>query len=1151
MPTDNDPFDLDSQLENDADRGFSNHDLAQQAYLEAHEARIAGPDRRQNYSKSRLFAYTFAVMPLDPTTKRPFFGFKDFTGDTCRSLTPTEVKNFYNKAQSENANAALLLDHPTDPASALCVIDVDVPGGENGDLTFVKLWLKSWGVDYREMLIVSTGREGGGFHFYARREAARSTEYHQQNSGKVFTRTDVPQLAVGTREVLINADTGLPYLGPGSKVDCKAVRSYVVCPGAIHKSGVEYVATRNGVPVENLADVLHLIPVLPYAAWEEMRLPPTLATFERMQRAANPPYNFPLPFDLVKNRNYAEVVAAAKEGRAVVAPVMEALPEGMQQVHGTSYSGLTPKPGKTFVTVYHPTSHPAYAVFLPLVGVNKGYTNLDPTETGYCAGKRPTGRQVSLGEDGALIVKDWVRFIYHVFTDRAHKPAKKLPGAPKAIPAYITDQDLGAGDGLWDARTDHEVLTPAGYIPAMLPVHGFPVEVWQSSQGTGKTEQMKAASDAVQAAGGRVAVISPTCALTAQAAVRFNLPHYEDSRGAIEGSVAVTNVSLKRAVLTPQDVFNDDFQTYDWDLIVVDEIEQILQQVHTMGSSQSGREQRNVLKAHLKAARRVILSDANAGVLTIRFLKDAGLIDRTTWRKVESKFPRTFSFVPGGPNEHQLAIIEEVGAGAHVAVASMSRDTAIAFAELAVASLPGKNVVLVAPPTIEANTVNLTTLNANLAGIDLLIYTPVMGTGVSLDLRGHFASVELLASNHAGDARQAMQMVMRVRHPASTVVRVSGSNCSAPSARECSREYYFENFTKSAEVNVKVMQRARATSCVNHDFVGWTPDMNGSAEFLEHFAAACENLAASKRFGNSWVTRYLCGDDVEIDRDPFKTDAGKKLAADMSAIRDAQKDQEAAKVAAVRPSSLTMVNQDDPKLPDDIKASLRKARLLGGSWELATEAERKALARDDETGTLTSAVYSMSALLSWTKDLDGKDAVVFRDAKDQETTTKDRLRNRSTKAAQTARVLSLLGVDPHAPADVVVDPELAVQICALAEDKWADFAHLDLKLPKNWRDTPMSFISKVLATLGLKLENERKRLPKEQGGTLTRVYTLLKSDVERMVALSAHQTLCLHRRESTIGTPGEIAFEAECAAQGARTSDGFDEDEMLAMVYAA
>jgi hypothetical protein len=1146
MPTDNDPFDLDSQLENDADRGFSNHDLAQQAYLEAHEARIAGPDRRQNYSKSRLFAYTFAVMPLDPIRKRPFFGFTEFTGPLSRPLTPTEVKNFYNKAQSENCNAGLLLDHPTDPGSSLCVIDVDVPGGENGDLTFVKLWLKSWGVDYREMLIVSTGREGGGFHFYARREAARSTEYHQQNSGKVFTRTDVPQLNKTTREVITDPVTGVVFCGPGSKVDCKAVRSYVVCPGAIHKSGVEYVATRNGAPVENLADVLHLIPVLPYAAWEEMRLPPTLATFERMQRAANPPYNFPLPFDLVKNRNYAEVVAADKEGRAVVAPVMEALPEGMQQVHGTSYSGLTPKPGKTFVTVYHPTSHPAYAVFLPLVGVNKGYTNLDPTETGYCAGRRPTGRQVSLGEDGALIVKDWVRFIYHVFTDRAHKPAKKLPGAPKAIPAYLLAQDLGPAEGRWTGRVEPIVLTALGFLPTMNIVEGAHVEVWQSTQGTGKTEQMKLISDEARNNGQRVVFVVPIRTLAAQASTRLALPHYAEAGGPITDSVVVTNVSLKRVTLTPVDLLSDSPRFNDNGVFFIDECEQVLDQVHKLGRSADGIAQRNVLIAHAQASARVILSDADAGPLTLAFLKDAGLLDVSVWRKSDARHPRTYVYCPGRPSVHKLEIIEAVSEGAKVAVAVMSRKTGESFAQLAATRLPGKTILLVSKSTILDGKVNLSTLNDNLAPVDLLIYTPVMGTGVSLDIKGHFDRVDLIATNRAGDGRQAMQMVMRVRHPTSTVVRVSGANCSEPSDAEKSRAYWHQTFTHQNAINIKMMAKVKNARQVSKDFEGWTPDLNVSKQNALHFLAGCESVAAGKRHGSSWVTRYLCGDDVELDPKLFDTDEAKLASAEESAIRDDQADAEAAKIAAVDPSSLVVLEQDNPALPEEQKECIRYARLLGAKWELATEADRKALVRDDESGTLTGEVHSFAATLAWSKNEDGKDSVMVRDEKDLDQSTEDRRRNRSSKAALTTKVLKLLGIDLHAPADVVIDPVLAAQVCALVST-WTEYLHTDVKLPKNWKDEPMRYPSKVLATVGLKLENERKRLPKEQGGTLTRVYTLLKSDVERMVALAAHQSLCLHRRESNIGTPGEIAFEAG----GRTTARDFDEDEMLAMVYAA
>lgn len=1109
-------------------------------YAAEREARLAFPHACSAfYESQRAFAAGWNVIPASPITKVPVgLGFKKFTGELTRHINAWETARHLETVEADNVNAALLLDSPT-PGCSSVVVDVDNPR----DLPLVELWIKSWGIDPFDALQVSTGREGGGVHLYFRRECepTKIGAYGQHNGAKLFQRDDVVVLD-SNRKPLLTPATGLPYLKVGGQVDIKGWRNYVVCPGATHKTGRTYDPSHRGEPVLRLADVINKLPVLPLEAWRETGEPMTRARWAAIEKV----YGGPLPAEITDNTNYAACLAnpktpaplkveAGREAPAVYRPA---------HVHAVKIKGAG-KGSKSDRYVL-PTTHPAYEVFAAIyadknhpdvtsTGTDTEYgyfcmTRVVPTEGGYTRGANPAGRRkVSRGKTGTgtLIVRDFHAEVTYEFRDNA--PAVVVG----ARPAYLDVQDLGPGAGLWKGTTVPLTVTPEGFLPSdTLDTTGHRFKVLQATQGLGKTELLKARVARALAAGLQVIIVVPTRSLAAEASARYGLPHYEAARGPITGSVVTTNVSLRRVALATPDVFNDNDGALPVgdSIIIVDECEQILQQTHSLGKESEGRAQRSTLMAHVQVAREAYFADADAGALTVQFLTDANIAADTAWYKCNSPHPRTYVWQAGGPEEHRLAVIEDVTAGKRVAAHFMSRDAAVAFHTLACQMLPaGTNILLVTPETIEDGAVDLASINVQ-ARVDLLIYTPAMGTGVSIGLRDWFDRVELFATNRAGDGRQAQQGVMRVRYPKITAIRASGDAATMPTEAEMTPEYWCELYMGREAANEAVIKKLRDSNRVPTDFSGYTPDMNADPVGRQHFRAACVARATAKVHGDGWVTTWLCGAAVFEPRDPHRTDAGKLIGNEMAAIRDVHKDNEATDVAAVPPSTLGYYDVQDLKIPAPVKESLRKAKIYGAAWETASEAARKdiALNGDDD------AVFHFAEAFQWSKDDDGKSSVVARDEKDKATTTSARRRHRVLRAAETSALLSCMGVNLHAPADVVLNPDAAVQANTLAE-RWASAnhgLHGDIKQPRNWRDNPMRLVTSLLGGMGVKVDNERKRLPKAQGGGLVREYTVTKAEIERMIALSAHQVLCLHRRDSTYH-PGDAATAAEDAALNA------------------
>ena len=184
--------------------------------------------------------YTVIPGSLD---KVPLVGFKDFSHPAKLRPTREDRVKFRAKSFDQALSPLLLLDSPAGDAFDLCVIDID-------DLSAARevlLWLISKGLT--RTMVVETGREGGGKHFYFLREASRAQDFR---SGKARLFGKIKGEAHKYR------------------VDLKAACSYAVCPGALHKSGKVYRAEIGGSPVESLEDVLHLLPVMKLEDWLEL-----------------------------------------------------------------------------------------------------------------------------------------------------------------------------------------------------------------------------------------------------------------------------------------------------------------------------------------------------------------------------------------------------------------------------------------------------------------------------------------------------------------------------------------------------------------------------------------------------------------------------------------------------------------------------------------------------------------------------------------------------------------------------------------------------------------------------------------------------------------------------------------------------------------
>lgn len=165
----------------------------------------------------------FNVIPGNREDKTPLVTFKFWSGEDAHAV-PDEILADWAETHRD-ATPLLLLD--SGRTFRLTVVDADDPR--------MSRWIEN--VFGKTPFVVTTGREGGGAHYY----------YRTPGNAQVQGRNKV----IGPDDGVLSWDFAVdPQTGRVSKhkdwgktaVDLKSRRNYVVAPGALHKSGRRYLA---------------------------------------------------------------------------------------------------------------------------------------------------------------------------------------------------------------------------------------------------------------------------------------------------------------------------------------------------------------------------------------------------------------------------------------------------------------------------------------------------------------------------------------------------------------------------------------------------------------------------------------------------------------------------------------------------------------------------------------------------------------------------------------------------------------------------------------------------------------------------------------------------------------------------------------------
>ena len=585
------------------------------------------------------------------------------------------------------------------------------------------------------------------------------------------------------------------------------------------------------------------------------------------------------------------------------------------------------------------------------------------------------------------------------------------------------------------------------------PTDAYPnVIVLKSPKGTGKTEFLSRVAECY----GRVLNVGHRISLVRQAAKRLNLTAYYDN------GVWITNAP--RVATTIHSL--DKIETKEpYELVIIDEIEQVLKALVTDRNLKNGKVHAvGALMEHLKRAKLVILADADIGEATLTFIERV-FGDGTYIAYVENEYQhRMLDYLVLNPTPEDVMqkALDWYNAGeCKIAFACNTRADAdkaeLFFAENA----PGARILKITSETGGDNNELLENINERLADVDIFVYSPSVGTGVSIDVEG-FALFGIARNGvGVGDVDDFRQQLGRIRKPyeREANVYIDPKQMSEPTAPEAYRDLAQ---LRALEADFRVTRRNGEPE----------PQSDWDSLYLDLYCVVRAKSAAQKnRFFDNIVGAYAAeGVEVCDDRKERRlSDEERRAIAVRLKEQRAAKEQERAERIADAPTPEEAQTKEE-------KADAQRKVELEDKYGITVDAE---LVLDDEKGAYRQAQRFAS--------VENSDVAGYLD--DIESARRFRAdRNYfSLFAFWFTTLLTALRLKIEEGAEIAITEEfldLVERNAAVIQ------AALGVKVRSDFRKRPMTFVGALLDQIGVGIEGKQVR----HDGKRARIYRLVNVD---------------------------------------------------------
>ena len=587
--------------------------------------------------------------------------------------------------------------------------------------------------------------------------------------------------------------------------------------------------------------------------------------------------------------------------------------------------------------------------------------------------------------------------------------------------------------------------------------------------------------------------IVPTQALAQEASKRLNLPCYLDFEPGDprwHGSMVVCIASFRKVLGHIKYLY-------------MDEVESCLQQLNskTIFTAEEAQQTYFALVQDIAHSRKVTLMDAYAGEATLELIDHAGRLDETHILTAEVD-PVTWVDM-GSKQNHQLLIHQRVRKGKRLAIACSSKNEAITLAETLKKDFSKLDIRCYHSDNFDDERKK----HNNPFVCDVLLYTNIIGSGVSIDVQNHYDERHVIICESTGNARNIQQMSGRIRHPIDAKVYFSGDNRTAKETWKSTPEKLLHNWALAKEDSLRILDGLNIS--VGRHFAR-DPVRLSLLTLLATIESS--SIANGKDWSATWIRQNML-----IEENTEEVENEEDIKAQLKDTRNQLKEARAFGILTARTVSDQEAKEIEQKYSktDTERAILEKRRLeqtFGNGFKAAETEEQIHIIRTDEHGKLTNKAKNFAALqLSETEA--GRLVIAKRDAVELSVGLDSQIKHTLQRTQIIQDVLFKMGIDWNAG-------KIAINRKKLADAYWwakrqsTDFERLKLTAPP--QDSQMKWLSGFLDTIGIKLlatkrpsqETESFGTDKETDNTSTstrrqRDYIINMESVERMMRLSS------------------------------------------------
>ncbi|MBE9178647.1 DUF3854 domain-containing protein [Oculatella sp. LEGE 06141] len=534
-----------------------------------------------------------------------------------------------------------------------------------------------------------------------------------------------------------------------------------------------------------------------------------------------------------------------------------------------------------------------------------------------------------------------------------------LPGPEKGVDDFIVAQGAEAFRSCYEAALPHEVWqiehytklshTPTlelnqRYLGAMCLLNNPKLLAIKSPKGTGKTESfVELVSEAVQT-GQRVLLLTHRTQLGQAICDRIGIDFVSEIR--VSETRGLLGYGLCLDSLHPGSQARFDAEHWNDAIVIIDECEQVFWHLFSAETEISKhriavlRQLRQLLINTLESDRgMVILSDADLSDLSIEFvqkhteIRTAPYLIVNHWRPGSEQSWEIYHYSQTEPTEWYNSLVGAIAQGGHHFVCTHSQRTKSRWSTCTMEShlrrrFPDKRILRIDSKSIGDKTHPaygcISRLNEIVGNYDIILASPSIETGVSVDIKGHFTAVWGCFQGCTPE-NTVRQSLARVREPVERHIWIAKHGLGKVGSGATSPQALLKSQQKMAQASLKL---------VDLDFDSTT------GEFFSHHAALNTWAKMAARI-NIGMIRYrevvlygLRGEGHQIFEFGWKVDRS-ELKEEITAVRDEEylKEREAITTAdEITPSQYeTLKSQKNKRMEEWHKERKHKLQQRYGS----------------------------------------------------------------------------------------------------------------------------------------------------------------------------------------------------------------------------